>query len=346
MTRLGIVNPETWDFLHVVHEFLAKRYVTSVFEPRTVEIPIFRERTERYLLRHDMDRLLRSNDVVFFEWASHLLALATLRPKVCPIITRLHRWELYSWAHRINWDAVDCIILVSEAKREEFLKQFPSQSAKTRVIPACVSLSRFSYADKEFSGEIGTLCHLIPRKRVYDLILLFSELLEDDPSLRLHIAGDPQSDHLDYYGSLQYLVDRLSLREKVIFHGFIDKPWEWYPQIDIFISHSYSEGMQVAPMEAMASGCYTLSHHWMGAEELLPADCLYVGNRELKKKVLSFIRASREEKLAQRNRMRGEAVRRFDIQQACMQIAEIIDVAAGKTGSNDNHQDRASAAGY
>jgi glycosyltransferase involved in cell wall biosynthesis len=346
MIRLGIVNPETWEFFHVLHTFLSKRYITSVFKPRIPGIPIFRERAERFLLQRDLDQLFRDNDAVFFEWASDLLALATRRPKIGPIITRLHRWELYAWAHRVNWEAVDYIILVSEAKREEFLKQFPSQAAKTRVIPACVPLSRFSYTDKEFSGDIGTLCHLIPRKRIYDLILLFAELLEDDPSLHLHIAGDVHAEHLDYHSSLQHLVDRLSLRPKVTFHGFVDKPWEWYPRIDIFISHSYSEGMQVAPMEAMASGCYTLSHHWQGAEELLPPDCIYVGNRELKEKILSFICASREEKQAQRIRMHREAVKRFDIERACLQIAEIIDMAVGgKTSSKCESQYRRAAAG-
>jgi glycosyltransferase involved in cell wall biosynthesis len=326
--QLGVVNPETWSFLRDLYLFLSQKYVTTVFRPRSCRSPIFRERIERSLLGRDLDRLFRLNDVVFFEWASRLLALATSRPKAGPIITRLHRWELYIWAHHINWELVDYVILVSEAKRREFLDQFPAQAAKTRVIPVGIPLNRFAFCEKEFSGNIGTLCHIMPRKRLYDLILLFSELLEDMPSLHLHIAGDPQPEHLDYYTSLQHLVDRLSLRQKVTFHGFIEKPWEWYPSIDIFVSHSFSEGLQVSPMEAMACGCYTLSHHWNGAEELLPSDCLYVCDRELKEKVLAYMRLPSQEKQIQRMRMRNEAVLRFDIQKASQLVSEVVDLAA------------------
>jgi glycosyltransferase involved in cell wall biosynthesis len=326
--RLSIVNPETWAFLGDLYPLLSQRFITTVFKPRTCQLPVFRERIEKWLLGYDLDRLFRLNEVVFFEWASRLLALATSRPKMGPIVTRMHRWELYTWAHRVNWNLVDYVILVSEAKREEFLKQFPSQAAKTRVIPVGISLNRFACFDKEFSGDIGTLCHIMPRKRLYDLILLFSELLEDAPFLRLHIAGDPQQEYVDYYHSLQHLVDRLSLRQKVTFHGFVEKPCEWYPTIDIFISHSYSEGLQVAPMEAMASGCYTLSHHWNGAEELLPPDCLYVGNRELKQKLLAYMRLSSQDKQIQRTRMRDQAVLRFDVQKVSQLVSEVIDLAA------------------
>ena len=178
MIRLGVVNPDTWDFLNDLYAFLSQRYITTVFKPKTSRFPIFRQRIDRHLLGRDLDRLFRRSDVVFFEWASDLLALATSRPKMGPIVTRLHRWELYAWAHLVNWNLVDYVILVSEAKRREFLKLFPALAAKTRVIPACISLNRFAYSEKEFSGAIGTLCHLMPRKRLYDLILLFSELSE------------------------------------------------------------------------------------------------------------------------------------------------------------------------
>ncbi len=120
MIRLGVVNPETWDFFQELFEYFGSRFQTSLFERRPVRLPVLRTRAERYLLRRDLNRFLRQNDVVFFEWASDLLALASHLPKSARIITRLHRWELYAWADAVNWDAVDRIILVSEAKRREF----------------------------------------------------------------------------------------------------------------------------------------------------------------------------------------------------------------------------------
>jgi glycosyltransferase involved in cell wall biosynthesis len=108
------------------------------------------------------------------------------------------------------------------------------------------------------------------------------------PDLRLHIAGDEHPAYGDYYASMLHLVKRLGLEDRVLFDGFQERPWEWYRKIDLFISNSYSEGLQVAPMEAMAAGCYVLSHRWHGAEELLPEDCLYFTDGELMHKVLIF----------------------------------------------------------
>ena len=142
----------------------------------------FHTRINNALLRNDMQSFLAANDVVFFEWASELLALASHLPKRCPIVTRLHRYELYQWADRINWDAVDRIILVSEAKRREFVARFPQQAQKIAVIPVGVDLQKFGYCDRAFDAgagsNIGILCHLAPRKRVYELILAFSELAQ------------------------------------------------------------------------------------------------------------------------------------------------------------------------
>jgi hypothetical protein len=38
-------------------------------------------------------------------------------------------------------------------------------------------------------------------------------------------------------------------------------------------------------MEAVASGCYCLSHDWDGADELLPAENLYLTDSQLRQSV-------------------------------------------------------------
>jgi glycosyltransferase involved in cell wall biosynthesis len=272
--RLGIVNAETWDFMRSLQPHLAATFQTSVFARTAWQSPVFRERVNRHLLTRDLSSFMRRHDVVFFEWASELLASATRLPKTCRIVTRLHRYEFYSWVERINWDAVDRIILVSQAKRDAFVKRFPDQGHKTVVVPGGISVETFACERAGVSGTLGTLCHLTPRKRVYDLILTFAALLDRIPWLHLHVGGDPHVAYGDYHEALLHLVDRLNLQSRVTFHGPVTRPWEWYPRIDIFVSHSYSEGLQVAPMEAMAAGCYTLCHRWDGAEELLPPEYL------------------------------------------------------------------------
>lgn len=322
--KVGVVNLETWDFFHELFEFFSSEFETSVFERRVSSLPILRDRTDKYLLRRDMSRFLKENDVVFFEWASDMLALATSLPKSAKIVTRLHRWELYSWADSVLWDAVDEIILVSQAKRKEFVERFPSQKPKIHVIPESIDLHRFQFSEREYTGSIGILCHLRPRKRVYEVVLAFAELYEQDRSLRLHIGGNDVPEQKDYYHALQGLVERMGLEEVISFDGFVEQPWEWYKKIDILISNSYSEGLQVSPMEAMASGCYTLSHRWDGAEELLPDDCLYFTDSQLREKISAFCRLSAEAQNEQRRRLRGIVEDNFDIDVNKRKIATIV----------------------
>lgn len=328
--KIGIAIQETWDFLHEIYDDLKEHHETSLFERRIFDLPIFNARVNRSLFRRDMQAFMDANDVVFFEWSSELLALATHLNKTCGIVTRLHRYEMYRWADKINWAAVDILILVSEAKRREFIARFPQHKSKVVVIPEAVSLDRFEQKVKPFSGDIGILCHLRPRKRVYELILAFYELTQQEDHLHLHIGGGEVQDLDEYEQALKVLVANLNLQDKVTFYGHIDNPEDWYHKIDIFISNGYSEGLQVSPMEAMASGCYCLSHHWDGADELLPEENLYYTERQLVDRIRGFCQLSESEKHSKKEAMRTIVAANFDVTKTRVQIRELIE----KAGSN------------
>lgn len=335
--RLGVAIQETWGFFNEIYTDLTRHYETTLFKPRTWQVPIFHSRINQHLFRHDLQTFMRANEVVFFEWASDLLAAATRLPKTSGIVTRLHRYEMYGWANRINWDAVDKIIVVSHAKKREFIAKFPEQAAKLVVSGPSTNLEKFRPQPKVFKGDIGTLCHLSPRKRVYDLILTFSELLQKRSDFHLHIAGGLDPAFEDYYNALHYIVKKLNLQDRVTFYGNVTDTWNWYHKIDIFISNSYSEGLQVAPMEAMASGCYCLSHHWDGADELLPQENLFYMSTALLEKILCYASLSETQKQEQTQQMHAIACEKFDIRHTIAQILQTIDDVATARGSNYNH---------
>jgi len=325
--QLGIVIEETWDFLHEIFADLSDHHQTSLFERKTLQLPFFKERVNRYLLIQNMRNFMQENDVLFFEWASELLALATHLPKTCGIVTRLHRYEMYEWVDRINWHNVDKIILVSKAKVKEFSTRFPDQAHKVVMIPEAVSLDRFDFNPKPFSGDIGILCHITPRKRVYELILDLSDIFQERDDLRLHIGGDEHVLFGDYFQAMQILIQKLNMQEKIIFYDFIEHPEKWYHTIDIFISNSYSEGLQVSPIEAMASGCYCLSHHWDGADELLPEENLYFTGKQLKEKILEYCDISEEERQNRRTYLRNMVDDKFNVNKTKIQIRKVIEGA-------------------
>jgi glycosyltransferase involved in cell wall biosynthesis len=328
MIRLGVAIRESWNFFNEIYADLVKNYTTTLFKTRSSNLPILTMRINRYLFRHDLNNFMNSNDIIFFEWSSLLLAAASRLPKSCGIVTRLHRYEMYEWVNKVNWEHVDKIILVSEAKKREFLAKFPSQENKILVSSPSISLEKFIPEYKPFNGDIGILCNLSPRKRVYDLILNFYELKKSIHGLHLHIAGGVDPSFQDYYAALHHIVDALDLRNSVTFYGNVTDTPNWFHKIDIFISNSYSEGLQVAPMEAMASGCYCLSHSWDGAEELLPPQNLFITGKELQEKITQYCEMSEDQKSAEKDRMRSIACEKFDIRQTISQIHQIIDEVA------------------
>ncbi len=236
---------------------------------------------------------------------------------------------MYEWAERIAWDAVDRVIVVSEAKRRELARRFPDHAAKVSVSRPGVALDRFTPpAAKTFTGELGTLCHIAPRKRVYDLILAFADMVRAGGDFRLHIGGACERAFADYAAALERAVRELGLGDRVVFHGGVTDTPAWYRAIDVFVSNSYSEGLQVALLEAMASGCFCLSHHWEGAEEALPAANLFFTQSQLLEKVAAHAALPEGARQAARAEMRRISEVGFSLERSRDELCAAIDAAA------------------
>lgn len=323
--RVGVVNLETWAFFKEIHAELENRHTVEIFQPEKKHYPILSERINRLRYRQYCDRFFSTNRVVFFEWAAEVLASASHGPKTCGVVTRMHRYEMYQYAEQINWDWVDRVILVSYAKQQEFVERFPDYADRSVMIPEGVQLDRFVSRPHNFTGQIGTMSYLTPRKRVYELILAFYEVLKKEPGFRLHIGGAEHELHLDYLRAMHTLVRQLGIEDRVIFYGRVTDQEAWYENIDLFVSNSYSEGLQVSPMEAIASGRYCISHHWEGADQLLPADALFTTQAELVERILAYAdlsEARRRELLAGQQALVRQ---NFDMEKIKMLICDQVD---------------------
>ncbi|MEM9773165.1 MAG: glycosyltransferase family 4 protein [Chloroflexota bacterium] len=328
--KLGVAIEDTWDFFHEIYaEFRAYHDVT-LFQRRRIKSPVFHARINRYLFNRDLKRLMMQNDLVFFEWSSHLLAAASHMAKTCKIVTRLHRFELNEWADRVNWENVDLLIVVAEAKKQEVLARFPQLKDKVEVVAGAVDSEKFSLIRKTYNGDIGILCHLTPRKRVYELILTFYDLLKTHPHLHLHIGGGRHVAYRDYHDALHDTVSRLNMQENVTFYGHVDEPKDWYKNVDVIISNGYSEGLQVSPLEAMSTGRLVFSHFWRGADEMLPKEYLYFTNGQLAELLIEYDSASIDQKESQSKWMRDRVITLFNIQSKKVEVRKLVEsVAAG-----------------
>ena len=175
---LGLVIDGPPGFVQGLLADWRSRYRTTVFSHRALRLPVFEERTNRLRLRRALARFLAANDVVFFEWAGPLLVAATRLGTSTPIIVRLHSYDLFAYAPRVNWDAVRRIVLLSRAMQARFCEWFPAQAPKTCVVHNGVDLARFALERSRSGGVIGTLGNILPIKRVYELILSVHQLAE------------------------------------------------------------------------------------------------------------------------------------------------------------------------
>ncbi len=314
-----VVGDETWHFFKEIYDYLCRRYQVSVFRPIAGVGP------RNTSLIHDLRDFLKQHRVAFFEWSSQLLALATQLETDCRIVTRLHRYELFTWADRVDWSRVDATILVSSAMLKKFRAASQASPARTVVIPPGVSTTRFHQPGRRrLTHRIGTLCWLSPRKRVYELILSFAGLCRSDPQLKLSIAGGPHPSFPDYYDTLVSLIQKLKLSRRVELVGEPRDVVRWYRTVDVFVSNSYSEGLQVALLEAMASGCYCLSHAWPGVEDVLPNNQIFSTDRELHEHLLAYYAAPPAFRSQAQDKMRRRAARVFDVELVQRRIGSLI----------------------
>jgi glycosyltransferase involved in cell wall biosynthesis len=166
---------------------------------------------------------------------------------------------------------------------------------------------------------------LHPVKRVYEVVLQIAQMHSRGYPFQLRIAGRRNPRFLRYARAIETLVAKLGLTGSVAFDGFVEDMPGWYESIDVFISNSYWEGQPLSLLEAMASGCYCLSHCWDGAEEVLPDENIFATDSDLRAKLISYAGLPRAEKRQAQARMRAIAEEKFDERRMVREIIDLIE---------------------
>jgi glycosyltransferase involved in cell wall biosynthesis len=325
--KLGVIIDLKANFVSDLLADWQYHYTTSIFSFKEIALPISKGRINRWRLRRALRDFIDSNEVLFFEWAGPLLVTAShLRPRK-PILARLHSYEIFEFAPLIDWRAVEKIIFVSHAMRRRFETLYPEHASRTEVVYQGKPLDQFRPEPREFGHDLGMLCDITPIKRVYELILAVYELRQRGYCFRLHIGGEPRRGGIDdrYYASIESAIDKLELREQVRLYGHVENPASWLRNIDVYVSNSFWEGQQTALIEAMATGCYCLSHFWDGAEEVLPKEYLYASDGELQEQLIRYSQLTGEEKRRHHQGMRRLAEDKFDLKTAAAKSRQILE---------------------
>lgn len=193
-----------------------------------------------------------------------LLGLMPRRIRKLPIVTTLHGWTnterfskmtLYELADIFSLRFLDVVVLVSSAMRTK-CRLAKCKNPSTLVIPNGIPLRDFSKSEYVSGDEIGLFCEKaftigaigrLSKEKGFDyLIESFHLLAQNGFDGRLIIIGDGPKRN-----SLEALVSRLGLKDKVFMPGYRQDAWRYMPFFDIFAVSSITEGLPITLLEAM-----------------------------------------------------------------------------------------------
>jgi glycosyltransferase involved in cell wall biosynthesis len=161
---------------------------------------------------------------------------------------------------RVGLRFSDAVITVTEAARKKLAERYPGRTvvhipngvAPMERVPPGEALRRWGLAPGRY---FFTACRFVEGKGLEDLIRAFERLRREDT--RLVIAGD--ADHeTDYSRAIKKLA---ASTPGVVLTGVLSGAplMELYGQAGLFVLPSYSEGLPLSLLEAMACGAPVLA---------------------------------------------------------------------------------------
>jgi glycosyltransferase involved in cell wall biosynthesis len=179
--------------------------------------------------------------------------------------------HFFQMLSRIAYHRATHVITLSEANRTRQLAD-GADPAKTYVVPNGVDRERFRAPANGRQGrrdqpmKVGFVGRVVPIKDVITLIRACS-LAADQVELELWIVG-PEDEDSSYAQRCHALVESIGLEEHVRFMG--SQPMtEIYPQLDVLVLTSISEGQPLVILEAHAAGLPVVSTDVGACRELI-----------------------------------------------------------------------------
>jgi len=248
-------------------------------------------------------------DIIFSDWFDEW---ASIMSKVSskPIYVRLHRYEAHKpiYLKTAKLRNIKAIITVSKFYGK-IVKELVRDEVPVYVVPNGVDIKKFSYNPHIHSPlKICTVSNLIPRKRIFDLLV-------NNPDLKIDIGGEGEERR-----TLEGAIVRFGLRAKLC--GWVKLP-EFYHQHDIFILNSSDESFGVVAIEAMSCGLIPLCFAYPAAEEILPKEYIYHDYQEMREKISKIQKMSKTEISQIKRNMRSVVESKFTLEQ---QVKNFISV--------------------
>ncbi len=159
--------------------------------------------------------------------------------------------------------------VVAKCSEEADLIHAVDRRIPVTLIPNGVDMASFrqnTRPQRNFPLRLLCVARLIERKGQKQLIEAVHLLSQAGVDIRLDLIGTG-----DAQPAYQEQVKQLGLEDKVRFLGYVPRQWipDHYASADVFVLASYSEGMSVATLEAMAAGLPLVVTHTGGTADLV-----------------------------------------------------------------------------
>ena len=225
----------------------------------------------------------KSVDTVLCEWCCENAVWHSLNKREdTRLIIRLHRFEAFrDFPERVNWDAVDALIVVSDHFRDLMAEQFGVDRSIIHVMPQYIdwdALQRPKLPQARFTcGLVGI--NPFDHKRFDRAIDFFAALHRADPRFTLAVRSvmpweidwvwnNREEDRQRFEAVFERIFSDPDLAGAVRFDLPGSDMEEWYRSVGTILSSSDTEGCHTSILEGMAAGCYPVVHDWPGAQSL------------------------------------------------------------------------------
>lgn len=194
-----------------------------------------------------------------------------------PMLTRI-----FLLLERITARMTDSVITLSEGLRRELTEDYRvTRKSRITVLPlgldlhAFITIPRKCGRFREAAGIppeaplIGIVGRLVPVKNHALFLESAAEIVKILPQARFAVIGDGE-----LRSALEAQAERLGLRDRVIFTGWLRDLAEVYSDLDVLVISSVNEGTPVSVIEALAAGCPVVGTRVGGLPDILEGGTL------------------------------------------------------------------------